>query len=126
MLKNKPLIGSLVLLVGLQLAMPLAVGAQCVFTSSNQGTGFDGGMEYRYITKYLTTSASCMFVASNSARDCDPSGTTSTSSLVASAFVSDFMGPGVAVCSWICDCGTVTVTQVDLPVELMDFAVEVD
>ena len=115
-------LGSVLVILCL-LVQPIGVGAQCVVTYTQQGTGTTMGMEYRYVSKYLSMAASCMFVASMSAIGCDPSATEVTDQLNGTAYVSALMGT-TPICSWSCDCGSVTMPPTDFPVELMEFGIE--
>ena len=113
-------LGSLLLIC--LLVQPVGVGAQCMTVSVVTGGGTQGGMNYMYAIKYLSGTYSCMFVMSMNAISCDPNpADTMATALTGSAYT----GVGLtASCSWNCDCGTVTITEVDLPVELMGFEIE--
>ena len=111
-------LGSLLLIC--MLLQPVGVAAQCMTVNTVTGGGTQGGMDYMYAIKYLAGTYSCMFVMSMNAIGCDTSATApATSALTASGFT-----PGTMTCSWLCDCGTVVIDELDLPVELMDFAIE--
>jgi hypothetical protein len=111
--------GSLLLLLCL-LLQPAGIGAQCMIVGTDMGSGTQGGMNYRYGVKYLSMDFQCTVTMQMNMIGCSPDPTNSTDFLSGAAFTTA-VDP---TCAWDCACGTVTITNVDLPVELMDFAIE--
>ncbi len=112
-------LGSILLVICLAL-QPMAIEAQCITASTSMGTGTQGGMNYRYGAKILSSAEQCTLTMQMNMIDCDPNPSASTSFLSGAAFTTA-VSP---TCAWACACGTVTITNVDLPVELMEFSVE--
>ena len=103
------------------LVQPPGTAAQCMVASTSMGSGTQGGMDYDYLVKYLSSTYQCSLLNSNNVIGCSPSTSVSTSRLSAAAFTS-LLNPS---CSWTCTCGSVTIDSTDgLPVELMDFAID--
>lgn len=111
--------GSILLLLCL-LLQPVGIGAQCMVASTSMGTGTQGGMNYRYGVKILSAPYQCTVTMQMNMIGCSPDPSSDTSFLSGAAFTTA-VDP---TCSWTCACGAVTITNVDLPVELMDFAIE--
>lgn len=78
-----------------------------------------GPPPYNSVQKVLTMATMCTLVMSNNVELCAPMTATPTT-----LFGTAYTTATNPTCSWICACGTVTITGMDgLPVELMEFDV---
>jgi len=117
--KPKSLLGTLLIIVGL-FFQPINANAQCSVSSVSSNTGTIGGMNYIWVSKYLSSSESCSLTMSMNVINCYPDPGSSVSSLGASAYTTA-IDPS---CGWNCGCGQVTIDGSDgLPVELLDFSI---